>query len=64
MTVRNTLDRFHLVLDVIARVPGLGSDSTARDVAAYCHARLAEHEPYIREHGDDMPDVRDWRWIE
>src|SRR6185369_4771819 len=62
MTVMNDLDRFHLVLDVIARVPGLSSDPDAERTAAYCRERLAEHEVYIREHGDDMPDVRDWRW--
>jgi xylulose-5-phosphate/fructose-6-phosphate phosphoketolase len=62
MTVRNTLDRFHLVLDVIARVPGLAAEADAIRLTAYCRARLAEHELYIREHGDDMPDVRDWRW--
>ncbi|MDB4882715.1 MAG: phosphoketolase, partial [Gemmatimonadetes bacterium] len=62
MTVRNTLDRFHLVLDVIARVPGLASQDDARRLADYCNARLAEHEQYIWIHGDDMPDVRDWRW--
>jgi xylulose-5-phosphate/fructose-6-phosphate phosphoketolase len=62
MTVRNTMDRFHLVLDVIARVPGLAANGDAVRLAAYCRARLAEHELYIRAHGDDMPDVRDWRW--
>ena len=62
MTVRNTLDRFHLVLDVIARVPGLAAEPDAMRLAAHCRARLDEHEVYIRAHGDDMPDVRDWRW--
>ena len=62
MTVRNDLDRFHLVLDVIARVPALAVADDAMHLAAYCRTRLAEHELYIREHGDDMPDVRDWRW--
>ena len=62
MTVRNTMDRFHLVLDVIARVPGLATDGDATRLVTYCHARLAEHELHIRAHGDDMPDVRDWRW--
>jgi xylulose-5-phosphate/fructose-6-phosphate phosphoketolase len=62
MTVRNTLDRFHLVLDVIARVPGLATQDDAKRLGDYCNARLAEHEQYIWIHGDDMPDVRDWRW--
>ncbi|MDQ6887646.1 MAG: phosphoketolase family protein [Gemmatimonadota bacterium] len=62
MTVRNTLDRFHLALDVVARVPGLAAEDDAMRLADYCRARLEEHALYIRAHGDDMPDVRDWRW--
>jgi xylulose-5-phosphate/fructose-6-phosphate phosphoketolase len=60
MVVRNDLDRFHLVQDVIDRVPSLGT--------RYAHLRqrmadkLVEHNEYIRVHGDDMPEVRDWRW--
>jgi xylulose-5-phosphate/fructose-6-phosphate phosphoketolase len=60
MTVLNTLDRFHLVMDVIDRVPHLG--------ARYAHVkqdmrdRLVEHKQYVCEHGDDMPFVRDWKW--
>jgi xylulose-5-phosphate/fructose-6-phosphate phosphoketolase len=62
MVVMNDIDRFHLVLDVIARVPDLASDPEAARTAEYCRLRLAEHHMYIRAHGDDMPDVRDWRW--
>ena len=60
MVVRNDLDRFHLVMDVIDRVPKLGSR------VAYLKQQMAdhlvEHRQYIEEHGDDMPAVRDWRW--
>jgi xylulose-5-phosphate/fructose-6-phosphate phosphoketolase len=60
MVVINDMDRFHLALDVIDRVPGLGAK------AAYAKQefrdRLAEHHAYIRERGDDLPDIRDWRW--
>jgi xylulose-5-phosphate/fructose-6-phosphate phosphoketolase len=60
MVVRNDLDRFHLVADVIDRVPKLGA------AAAYAKQvmrdRLTEHYHYIREHGADMPMVADWRW--
>jgi xylulose-5-phosphate/fructose-6-phosphate phosphoketolase len=60
MVVRNDLDRFHLAEDVIDRLPKLGY------VAAYAKQalrdKLIEHRAYIREHGEDMPDVRDWRW--
>jgi xylulose-5-phosphate/fructose-6-phosphate phosphoketolase len=62
MVVMNDIDRFHLVLDVLARVPGIGRSADAGRTAAYCRARLAEHHDYIREHGEDMPDVRDWHW--
>jgi xylulose-5-phosphate/fructose-6-phosphate phosphoketolase len=60
MVVMNDMDRFHLALDVIDRVPGLGAK------AAYAKQefrdRLTEHHAYVREHGDDLPDIRDWRW--
>ncbi|MGD8825420.1 MAG: phosphoketolase family protein [Myxococcales bacterium] len=60
MAVRNDLDRFHLVQDVIERVPSLGSH------AAHLRQRMAdkliEHHAYTREHGEDMPEVRDWQW--
>jgi xylulose-5-phosphate/fructose-6-phosphate phosphoketolase len=62
MTVLNDVDRFHLALDVLERVPRLRGDAAADAAAAYCRERLAEHHAYIRAHGDDMPDVRDWRW--
>ncbi|MBK7973054.1 MAG: phosphoketolase family protein [Deltaproteobacteria bacterium] len=62
MVVRNDLDRFHLVADVIDRVPKLGS------IAAYAkqtiHDRLTEHREYIARVGDDLPAVKDWRWPE
>ncbi len=60
MVVRNDLDRFHLVSDVIDRVPKLGY------MAAYAKQamrdKLIEHRQYIARHGDDMPEVKEWRW--
>ncbi len=60
MTVLNDLDRFHLVGDVIDRLPQLGSR------AAYAKQtiseKLMEHTQYIRRHGDDMPEVKHWKW--
>jgi len=60
MVVRNNLDRFHLVGDVIDRVPKLGY------MAAYAKQKvrdkLIDHKQYITSHGEDMPEVRDWQW--
>ena len=60
MVVLNDLDRFHLVMDVIDRVPSLGQ-SAGHIKQLMQHKRL-EHHDYIREHGEDMPEVRDWEW--
>jgi xylulose-5-phosphate/fructose-6-phosphate phosphoketolase len=62
MTVLNDLDRFHLALDAIARVPRLRNDPAATIAADYFRMKLAEHRAYVTDFGDDMPDVRDWRW--
>ena len=62
MTVLNDIDRFHLVLDVLRRVPELRNDAAAATTAEFCEAKLAEHRRYVVEHGDDMPEIRDWRW--
>jgi xylulose-5-phosphate/fructose-6-phosphate phosphoketolase len=58
----NDLDRYHLVLDVVARVPGLASSPSGKELAAYCREMRRRHSAYVREHGDDMPEIRDWRW--
>ncbi|AZI44874.1 phosphoketolase family protein (plasmid) [Deinococcus psychrotolerans] len=62
MTVLNDLDRFHLALAVINRVPHL-KDAGA-DVRQQLLAKLAEHHAYVRATGDDLPDVKNWRWAE
>jgi xylulose-5-phosphate/fructose-6-phosphate phosphoketolase len=60
MAVLNDLDRFHLVDDVIDRVPGLAS--RAAHVKQWLRDKLTEHRAYITEHGEDMPEIRNWRW--
>jgi xylulose-5-phosphate/fructose-6-phosphate phosphoketolase len=60
MTVRNDMDRFHLVLDVIERVGIVGDDAHA--LKQLMKQKLIEHSGYIDIHGIDMPEVRDWQW--
>ena len=60
MCVMNEIDRFSLVSDVIERVPALGSQ--AAYVKQFLREKLIEHKTYIREHGEDMPEIRNWRW--
>ncbi len=60
MVVLNDLDRFHLVGDVIDRVPNIGA--RAAYVKQLLRDKLLDHRAYINKHGDDMPEIRDWKW--
>ncbi|MEH2036801.1 phosphoketolase family protein [Nostoc sp.] len=60
MVVLNDLDRFHLVIDVIDRVPKLGSK--AAYVKQQMRDKLIEHKHYVEKYGDDVPEIRDWKW--
>ncbi len=60
MVVMNEMDRFHLVMDVIDRVPGLAA--TAGGLRQQMADTLSRHWAWTREHGEDLPEVRDWAW--
>jgi xylulose-5-phosphate/fructose-6-phosphate phosphoketolase len=60
MTVLNGLDRFHLVMDVIERVPRL--ESRAADILQTMREKLIQHRHYVNKHGDDMPEIKSWKW--
>jgi xylulose-5-phosphate/fructose-6-phosphate phosphoketolase len=60
MAVLNDIDRFHLVKDVVDRVSSLGP--RAAYLTQIIRDKLIDHHRYIRQHGEDMPEIRDWRW--
>ncbi len=60
MTVLNEVDRFHLIEGVIDRVPGLGAQ--AAHLRQRVRDKLVEHREYITRHGEDMPEIRNWKW--
>jgi xylulose-5-phosphate/fructose-6-phosphate phosphoketolase len=60
MTVRNDIDRFRLVMDVIDRVPGLAD--RAGDLRQRMVEQREQHWDYIRKYGEDMPEVSEWKW--
>ena len=60
MTVLNDLDRFHLVMDTIDRLPQTGDKGVY--LKQQLKDKLIEHKQYIRKYGQDMPEIRNWRW--
>jgi len=60
MVVMNELDRFHLTADVIDRVPKLGPSAAYAKQAI--RDKLIEHKQYTRKHGEDLPEIREWKW--
>ncbi len=60
MTVLNDLDRFHLVMDVAERVPSLAS--RAAHIKQAMQTKLVQHREYVSVHGDDMPEIKNWKW--
>ncbi|HVX59278.1 MAG TPA: phosphoketolase family protein [Pirellulales bacterium] len=60
MPVLNEMDRFHLVMDAVDRLPQLGGK--AGYIKQACLDKLIEHREYIYSHGEDMPEIRNWKW--
>ncbi len=60
MVAMNDMDRYHLVMDVIDRVSSLGS--SAAYTKQTMRGKLVEHKEYIRKYGQDMPEIRNWKW--
>lgn len=61
MTVLNNLDRYHLVQDVLKRLPHLYANGNK--LIKKMDKKLTEHKHYIQEHGQDMPEIRNWKWV-
>ncbi len=60
MTVMNDLDRYHLAGDVVDRLPGL--QRVGAHFKQFLRNKLVEHKQYVHEHGDDLPEVKNWTW--
>jgi xylulose-5-phosphate/fructose-6-phosphate phosphoketolase len=62
MVVKNEMSRYHLCLEAVRRAPRMAGRADA--LVAHCEAMLARHDTYIREHLEDMPEVREWTWAD
>ena len=61
MTVLNDMDRFHLVLDALDRLPQLAAKGDY--LKQELQDKLSAHRRYIDTHGEDLPEIRDWKWM-
>ena len=60
MRVQNRIDRYHLVMDALKYLDKLGDRRTSLN--EWCKDKLIEHKCYIREYGEDMPEVKNFKW--
>jgi xylulose-5-phosphate/fructose-6-phosphate phosphoketolase len=60
MRVLNDIDRFHLVIDTVERLPQLGNRGAF--LVQEMKDKLVEHRQYIRKYGEDMPEIKEWTW--
>lgn len=60
MRVQNKMDRYNLVLEALRKLTILGNRSAT--LAQYCRDKLVEHKQYIHEYGEDLPEVKNWKW--
>ena len=60
MRVQNKLDRYNLVIDALKYLDKLGDKSSALN--EWCKNKLIEHKEYIKEYGEDMPEIKNWKW--
>ena len=60
MAVLNELDRFHLAIEAVERLPALKGKGA--EIVAALQESLVLHKAYIQEHGKDMPDISEWKW--
>ena len=61
MRVQNKIDRFNLVRDALKYLPGLGNKGASLN--QWCKDKLVEHKQYIKEYGQDLPEIKNWTWI-
>ena len=60
MVVLNSMSRFHLAQEAMRRARRIPAGAT--ELAEHCHDQLERHHAYVREHFEDMPEIRDWTW--
>lgn len=60
MKVQNRLDRYHLVMNALKYIDKLGDKKSS--LIEWCKNKLIEHKEYIHEHGEDMPEIKNWKW--